>query len=402
MPVFEYRGYRKNGKKIKGEIEASTLFEARNKLKSSGVFVEHIKELSERRKFKISLFSHSKRQRFVYFFTRQMAFMLEASVPVINAIEGIIEQTERNEERQALEDVKERIREGESFSSAIAHYPEYFNQLYVNTVKAGELSGNLAKVFVHLSEHFERNQRLIGSLRSSLTYPIFMLVFAFVVVIFLVTFIVPSFSSLFEQFGQRLPLPTRVLLAFSGFISSFWWLIVSIIVLIFLLFRNIYKKNDKFRRRIDSYVLRMPLSGNFIITNFRIRFSYTMSLMIANGVGLLDALVTTRAIFKNSLISDYLYKSISLIKKGEKFSRSIEDPLLFPPSYIGMVRAGERGDRLAEVLDTISRNLEASLEEKVKSISSLVEPLIIIIIGGFVGFVVLSIMLPIFQINQLF
>ena len=402
MPTFEYYGYRKNGKKIKGEIEANKVSEARNKLKSSGVFVRQILEVSQRRKFKISIFGYSRRQKFVYYFTRQIAFMLEAAVPVVNAIEGVIEQTEDIEERQVLEDVKERIREGESFSSALSHHTEYFNNLYVNTVKAGELSGNLARVFEHLSDHFERNQKLIGTLRSSLTYPTFMLVFAFVVVVFLVTFIVPSFNSLFEQFGQKLPLPTRLLLSFSGFISSFWWLIVGLIILIFLLLRNFYKKNDKFRKKIDSYLLKMPFVGNFIVTNFRIRFSYTMSLMIANGVGILDALQTTKAIFKNIIFSDFLLNSIYLIKKGERFSRSIENPLLFPPSFIGMIRAGETGDRLAEVLDTISKNLEATMEEKVKSISSMIEPLIIIFIGSFVGFVVLSIMLPIFQINQLF
>jgi len=402
MPNFEYYGYKKNGKRIKGQIEAGGISEARNKLKSSGIFVKQITEVTLQRKFKISIFSYSRKQKFIYFFTRQLSFMLKAAVPVVNAIEGAIEQTESADERQVLEDIKERIREGESFSSALSHHSEYFNQLYVNTVKAGELSGNLTKVFEHLSEHFERNQRLIGSLRSSLTYPLFMLIFAFVVVVFLVTFIVPSFSNLFEQFGQKLPIPTRILLGFSGFVSSFWWIIFIVFTLLFFGIRNFYRKNEKFKKNIDYSILKIPLIGNFIITNFRIRFSYTLSLMISNGVGVLDALMITRAIFKNVIFTDFLMTSISKIKKGEKFSKSIDNSFIFPKSFIGMIRAGETGDRLAEVLDTISRNLESIMEEKVKSISSLMEPIIIIFIGGFVGFVVLSIMLPIFQINQLF
>ncbi len=401
MALYEYRGFDSSGRPVKGTIESSNITEAREKLKSSGVYPESIDEIAERVLGK-GLFSLFKRQRFVYSFTKQLSFMLEAAVPLVEAIDGIISQVKDSGQRRLLVEIKERIREGESVSEALSHYPEYFSSLYISTVRAGEMSGELAKVFRHLADHYEKNQKLAGTLKSSLTYPVFMLFFAIAVVIFLVTFIVPSFRNLFEQFGQRLPVPTRLLMGFSDFTSKFWWLILIVIMIILFAFRNIYKKNGRFKRKIDEMVLKAPLIGSFILDSFRIRFSYTLSLMISNGVVILDALNTIKDSFKNIHFKEFIISTIESIKKGDRFSNSIANSFLFPPSFAGMVGSGERSDRLAEVLQSLSENIESEMEQKIKSLTSLIEPLIIIIIGGFVGFVVLSIMLPIFQINQIF
>ncbi len=401
MPIFEYRGFNVKGKAVKGTVESGTLEEAREKLRASGIYPEKIVEV-KKRFVNRSLFGTFRRQKLVYLFAKQLSFLLEASLPIVDAIDSIISQVENIQEKQLLTEIRERLREGEPLSKALSYYPEYFSPLFRNTVLAGEISGDLGRVFRHLAIHYERNQRLIGTLKSSLTYPLFMLFFAISVVVFLVTFIVPSFRNLFDQFGKSLPLPTKLLLKFSDFLSGFWWLILLILILMVYLFREMYKKRSRFKDRIDRFILKLPVAGELILNSFRIRFSYTMSLMISNGVGIIDALNTVKDMFKNSLFRKLIVDSVEKIKKGDRFSSSIADGYIIPPSISGMINAGESSDRLAEILNSISVNLESQLERKVKSLTSLIEPVIIIVIGGFVGFVVLSIMLPIFQINQMF
>jgi general secretion pathway protein F len=401
MAIYEYRGINSRGKNLKGLLDASSVENAREKLKGQGIFLQSIKEATKsKRKINLS-FSFTGKRNIVTQITRQLSFLLSASLPVDSAIEGVIDQTEDSEIKKMMIGIKEKIKEGKSVSQAFSDHPEYFNKMYISTLHAGEVSGKLDVVFDRLSSMYEKNQVLKSKLRASLTYPSLMLVFAFLIIVFLVSFLIPTFSKMFVEFGQVLPLPTRILIGISNFVTKAWWAIIIFLALLAFIFNRVYK-NEKGKKYFDLLVLRLPVIKNLVLGTFTVRFSYTMSLMLYNGVGIIESLENTLGIFRNVVFKDLLNNSIEMVRKGEKLSRALASGIVFNSSILGMIHAGEAGDRVPDVLEKIGNNAEVELEEKIKTLTSLIEPLVIMIIGIFVGFVVLAIMLPIFQVNQIF
>ncbi len=401
MAIYDYRGLNAVGKNIKGIIDAPSVEIAREKLKTRGLYLQEITEVARRKKGIFRSISFSQRRNAASIITRQLSFMLGAQLPVINSLDGVIEQTEDEDVKKMMIDIKEKIKEGKSVSRAFTDYPKYFNQMYINTVHAGEVSGKLDEVFKRLAGMFEKNQALIAKLRSALTYPALMLFFAIAVIIFFVSFIIPTFAQLFADFDQALPLPTRLLIGSTNVISKGWWVILIVIAAAVLLLRRFYQ-SERGRLYFDRVVFKFPVVNKLILDTFKIRFSYTMSLMLSSGIGVIEALEGTRDIFKNRVYIDVINRAIELVKKGERLSRALSSNQLFNASLLGMIHAGEMGDRIPEVLDSIGHNIEVELTERVQTLTSLAEPIIIVIIGVLVGFAILSIMLPIFQINQMF
>ena len=401
MAIYDYRGLNAVGKNIKGIIDAPSVEIAREKLKTRGLYLQEITEVARRKKGIFRSISLSQRRNAASIITRQLSFMLGAQLPVINSLDGVIEQTEDEDVKKMMIDIKEKIKGGKSVSRAFSDYPKYFNQMYVNTVHAGEVSGKLDEVFKRLAGMFEKNQALIAKLRSALTYPALMLFFAIAVIIFFVSFIIPTFAQLFADFDQALPLPTRLLIGSTNVISKGWWVILIVIAAAVLLLRRFYQ-SERGRLYFDRVVFKFPVVNKLILDTFKIRFSYTMSLMLSSGIGVIEALEGTRDIFKNRVYIDVINRAIELVKKGERLSRALSSNQLFNASLLGMIHAGEMGDRIPEVLDSIGHNIEVELTERVQTLTSLAEPIIIVIIGVLVGFAILSIMLPIFQINQMF
>lgn len=400
MAVFEYRGLSASGKTVRGIIDATSPDGARERLRSRGIYLQHISEITITKKRLLQPLSLLKKRNQMALLTRQLSFLLGAKLPVIHALEGVIEQMEEGELKKVMVDIKEKIKEGKSVSQAFSDYPDYFNRMYVTTIQAGELSGKLDEVFSKLASMYERNQALIAKLRSVLTYPMIMLVFALIIIVFLVSFIVPTFARLFADFGQTLPLTTRMLIGVSNLISSSWWAIILFLILVFMIIRRAYK-SERGKLYFDNLVLKLPVVKKILLDTFRIRFSYTMSIMLSGGTGILDALETTADVFKNSVLRDSIKRAAVLVKKGERLSRALSENPGFNAGILGMIHAGEMGNRLPDVLNSIAHNIEVDLEEKISTLTSLVEPVMIVLIGLIVGFVVLSIMLPIFQINQI-
>jgi general secretion pathway protein F len=413
MPIYEYRGITREGKPVRGLLDADGFSGARDRLKGQGIYLQELRGTGGGRGKKGLSLAFLKRRSVLTSVTRQLSFLLGAAIPVDSAFEGVIDQAEDGDVKQMLVDIKEKIKEGKTVSQALSQYPEYFNAMYVSTVHAGEVSGKLDLVFDRLAKMHERSQSLVSKLRSSLTYPSLMLFFAILVVVFLISFIVPTFSKLFAEFGGVLPLPTRILIGVSNLFSSGWWAILIALGAAAVTLRRVYR-SERGKRSFDSLVLRLPVIGRIVLDTFKIRFSYTLGLMLANGVGILEALENTRGVFSNIIFKNLIDGAIDRMKKGEKLSRALSHEAqlssrgsgrpthVFGSSFLGMINAGEAGDRLPDVLERIATSTEVDIEERVKTLTSLVEPVVILIIGLFVGFVVLSIMLPIFQVNQIF
>jgi general secretion pathway protein F len=401
MAVYEYRGLDRGGKAVKGVVDALDTETARKKLKAKGVYLESIRELQSSKRGAVLSFSFTRKRTMAANITRQLSFLLSASMPVTSALDGVIDQLDDSAVKTMMIDIKEKVKEGKSVSQAFSHYPDYFNQMYVSTLHAGEVSGKLEMVFERLARMYERNQAFASKIKSSLTYPSLMLLFGVIIIVFLVSFIVPTFARLFNEFGQTLPLPTRILIGISNLITNAWWAVLLALILIYFLIRRMYR-TGRWKSSLDMFLLRFPGIKRLILDTFKIRFSYTMSLLLKNGVPIIDALQQTAGIFKNSVFRDHIQKATGRVKKGESLSKALAGGGLFNSSLLGMIRAGEAGDRVPEVLERIGSGMETELEQRLKTLTSLLEPIVIVIVGIFVGFAVLSIMLPIFQINQFF
>lgn len=401
MAVFEYRGFNTKGKSVKGLINASGKVQAHELLKSRGIFVTEITESKPFERKKLRPFSSLKILDRIAAITRQLAYMLEASLPIINALDTVIEQTPEHELRHILINIRERIKEGEGVSKSFSSAPKYFNNVYLATLRAGELSGRLDLVFRALSTSLEKAKQLRNQLRSSLSYPVLILAVSFIVTIFLVTFVVPTYSQIFMEFGQALPLPTRILLALSGFFKTWFFVLLGILAIgVYIIYR--YYKSESGKNKLDDLILRIPIVDNLIKQRFIIRFCETLGLMVESGVPLLDSIKTTESLFKNHNFVNIIKDASDKITKGHSLSSALSDHPYLPPSVLGIIRAGESGDRVAESLFKIAEIFGNEFEEKIRTLTSLIEPVVIIIIGIIVGFIVLSIMLPIFQMNQLF
>jgi general secretion pathway protein F len=401
MAIYDYRGLNAVGKNVKGIIDAPSVEIAREKLKTRGLYLQEISEVSRRKKSLFRSLSIGRNRNVASIITRQLSFLLGAQLPVINALDGVIEQMEDEDVKKMMIDIKEKIKEGKSVSRAFSGYPKYFSQMYIHTVHAGEVSGKLDEVFKRLAGMFEKNQALIAKLRSALTYPVLMLLFAVVIIVFFISFIIPTFAQLFADFDQALPLPTRLLIGSTNIISRGWWIMLIVLAAAVLLLRRYYQ-SERGRRYFDQMVFKLPVVKSLILDTFKIRFSYTMSLMLSSGIGVIEALEGTRDIFKNRVYTDVIERAIESVKKGERLSRALSSNQLFNASLLGMIHAGEMGDRMPEVLDSIASNIEVELTERVQTLTSLAEPIIIVVIGVLIGFAILSIMLPIFQLNQMF
>lgn len=400
MPVYEYRALNARGRTVNGIIDAPGVDGARVKLKGRGLFVQSLAEAGKGG----GRFRLGGRGAAAAHLTRQLGFLMSARVPLVAALDGMVEQLGDERVKRVIADIRERIKEGQSVSRAFGAHPEYFSRMYVHTLRAGEVSGNLDVAFRRLADIFDKNRALTAKLRSSLTYPVVLLFFSLLVIVFLISFIVPTFAGLFEEFGQVLPLPTRVVIGVSGFFTSWWWLFFVGAGAAWAAALRAYR-SERGRRYLDRLALRVPVAGRLLTDTFRIRFAHTMSLLLGSGVGIIESLENTAGIFKNQVYTELLRDTADRVRKGEGLSRALalSDPgrLIFTPTMLGMIRAGESGDSVAGVLDSVGAGLEVELSERVGTLTSLIEPVLILVIGGIVAFAVLSIVLPIFQFNQL-
>jgi general secretion pathway protein F len=406
MAVYDYRALSTRGKPVSGIIDASGIESARTKLKAKGLYIQEISEIGKSRRGKRVRLSLSGKRAVTGRITRQLAFLTGAQVPVVSAIDSVTEQLEDESIRRVMVDIAEKIREGQSVSRAFSAHSSYFNTLYIQTLHAGEISGNLDTAFERLADSYEKAHALMASLQSALTYPVLMLFFAVGVIIFLVSFIVPTFSALFEEFGQVLPLPTRVLIAFSDFFTAAWWIILIVLGGAALLTRRFYR-SDRGKDRLDRLLFRIPILRGLLVDTFRIRFARTMGMLLGSGIGIIESMESTAGVFTNVVFVEAVGSAAERVRKGERLSSALSreiDPRgkpLFDPSLVGMIHAGEAGDRVPGVLDRMASGIEVDLTQRIGVLTSLAEPVLILVLGSIVAFVVLSIMLPIFSFNQL-
>ena len=406
MAVYEYRALNNKGKELSGIIEAESGVSAGLILKKMDLYPVTISETTEKtiekKQYDISfsaIFERTTRSD-ISVFTTQFSALVEAGMPVVNSFEIVIQQTPKKPMKKMLSVIKEEVNKGVSLADAFKLFPNQFSPLYINMVRAGEESGSLEIVLKRLADFLQMQLETRSKIMATLAYPTLMLLVGITVVFFLITFVIPTVTGIFEEMNQALPLPTVILLGVSSFFKITWvYLALAIIALI--IFFNRYKRSERGRAFIDRLKLRIPLFGAQYKKIIMTRFTRTLGTLLTNGVPIVTSFDIVKNIIDNSLISTEIERAREEIKEGKEISKPLASSGLFPPVVVNMIAVGEKSGQMEEMLTRVSRIMEAELDSSLKKLISLLEPLMILLMGSIVAFVVISILLPIFEMNQL-
>lgn len=406
MPVYEYVALNATGRRLKGIIDADSPVIARRRLRETGVYPVRIHTAAGQHRQStgrsISLAGLFRRVRAgeLAAATRQLAILLGAGVPLIAALDALIAQAANPALKRRLAQVKESVNEGGSLASALTQHPKIFSPVYINMVRAGESSGSLDLVLERLAELGEHQQALRGRITASLAYPIFMFFVGACILFFLITFIVPDMVGIFREMHQTLPLPTVLLISCSKFLQNFWWTLLmgfgAGIVLLYQL-----KQTVSGKRWRDAARLRMPVSGKISAKLAVSRFSRTLGSLLQGGVPLLPALRIVRNILNNVLIEEVVDQAILEIEAGNSLAEPLRHSRWFSPMAVQMIAVGEQSGALESLLHKVADVHENEAESQIMALTALLEPIMILLMGLAVGFIVVSILLPLFEMNQM-
>jgi len=406
LAVYEYVAFDERGKEIKGIIDADSPRLARQKLRASGIFPislkEEQKEASEVGTKDISLRWFTKRIKLadITVMTRQLATLVGAGLPLVTSLNGLLEQTENPALKRIIAQIREKVNEGNSLAAALSEHPRVFSPLFVNMVEAGEASGTLELVLERLADFIEQQQSLRYKIYATLAYPTIMLVIGASILFFLITFVIPAVTKIFEKTQQALPLPTVILIGISNFLKHYWWLLGLIFVVIMFAFKK-FVSTPRGREWFDRVKLTFPIIGKINRKIAVARFSRTLGVLLKNGTPLLTALDIVRNILNNVVLSKVLEKAKDEIVEGEGIAGPLARTKAFPPIVIQMIGVGEKSGTLEDMLEKVASSYEEEIEMKINALTALLEPVMILVMGAAVGFIVLSILLPILQMSTI-
>jgi type IV pilus assembly protein PilC len=398
MARFKYNGRDRRGQK-NGIVTAASRREAMVKLKEDGIRVIDISEIPETLMTKdITIGNPVKLQDFVIYL-RQFATLLQAGVTIVEATAILAAQTESKALKKALLDAEQELREGKPFSEAVAKHKKIFNTMFINMVKAGEVSGNMDGTLESLAEHFEKQHYTKQKITSALMYPAVIGVIAILVVIFLLVAIVPTFVTMFADLGAELPGITKFVLGASEFMQSFWWL-VALIILAFALLIVYMKKNKQTKYYLDYFLLKMPIFGNMLQKAALARMTRTLSSLFSSSVPILQAMSIVEKVVENEVIAKVIRDSRDSLEKGRSMTEPMNNHWAFPPLVTQMISIGEGTGALDAMLSKIAEFYEKEVETGTDRLKSLIEPLMIVVLAALVGIIVMSIMVPMFSMFE--
>ena len=407
MPVYEYSALNAEGRKRKGIVDAGSIAAARQKLREMAVFPVEIAETADRKREEtaarggaIHLFRKVGLQELAVM-TRQLATLLGAGLPLVPSLAALVAQIRHPALKTTLARIKDEVNEGNSLTQSMSLFPEIFPPFYINMVRAGEASGTMNLVLDRLADFNESQQALRTKIRSALAYPILMFFIGSGVLFFLVAFVVPNITDIFREMHQALPGITVFLIVVSGFLKAFWWIVASILLAAFVGLRHAIRKTKQGRRQWDRFLLRAPLFGGLNRKIAVARFSRTLGTLLQSGVPLLSALDIAKNVVNNTVLAEQIGMAAKDVEEGQSLSSPLSKNGFFPSIAVEMISAGEASGNMEAMLFRIADAYEREVEANVLLVTSLLEPAMILVMGAVVGFIVVSILLPIFEMNQL-
>jgi type IV pilus assembly protein PilC len=391
--IFEWEGKDRNGKILRGELRSGGEAAVSASLRRQGILVTKVK------KRKLSG-GRSIKQKDIAVFTRQLSTMMKAGVPLLQAFDIVARGSTNPKLTRLLNDIRQDVETGTSLSAAFRKHPMYFDALYCNLVEAGEAGGILEQLLDRLALYQEKTMALKNKIKSALTYPIAVLVVAFVVLAVIMIFVIPAFKDVFKSFGADLPAPTLMVIAMSEFFVKFWWLIFGLLIGGGFFFIQSWKRSEKMQKTMDRLLLKIPVFGELINKSVIARWTRTLSTMFAAGVPLVEALDSVGGASGNQvyvMATEQIQKDVST---GSSLTTSMQSTGVFPTMVLQMAAIGEESGSLDHMLGKAAEFYEDEVDEMVKALSSLMEPFIIVILGVLIGGIVVSMYLPIFKLGS--
>ncbi len=405
MPVYEYKAFGDRGQALSGILDADSPRDARDKLRKKKVFVTGLTTIKtsgakSALKFRLPKFLQKKRNTEVSMLTRQLATLLGAGIPMTQSLTALIEQSGNPIMERMIRDVREKVTQGSSLAEALAAHPNFFDDLFVNMVRAGEASGNLDGVLSRLADFSQKQDRIRNKVGAAMAYPAVMVVIGFVVVTALMTFVVPKLTTMLQDAEKELPIATKILITVSHTLQDRWWALLLAAIFAIIACRMALQ-NPKVQYQVDRILLRLPVMGDLLLKSSVSRFANTFSTLLKSGVPVLEGLAIVREIVRNRVLSDTLEDVRTCILQGADISTPMKKSGVFPPMVGYMIAVGEQTGNLEGMLDKVVEAYDEELDIATQKMTSLIEPLIIVALAGVVGFIVLAILLPILEIGDL-
>ncbi len=406
MPVYSYKGVSDGGKSVKGTVSAENMRAARSRMRVDGVFLTQIEESESSE----TASKASKGSRFHFelptripplqlsIATRQLATLSSAGIPLIECLSALVEQIEHSSLKGVFAQIRDRVNEGSALADAISSTGK-FDTLYISMVRSGEASGALGTVLNRVADYLEDQVRLASKLTSIFVYPAVLLGFAMLVVAMLVTVVLPQITNLLLSLGQALPFYTRMVIGASDFARAWWWATLGVMVLAVIGFRA-FRNTESGRVIVDRAILRLPLLGRVVRVVAIARFSRTLSSLLSSGVGIIQSLDISRHVARNSVIEEAISDARASVLEGASLAQPLRASGEFPPMVITMVEVGERAGDLEAMLAKVAQTYDEQVETTVTRLTSLLEPLLILVMVGIVLFIMMATLMPLMSVTS--
>ncbi|MFQ5645845.1 MAG: type II secretion system inner membrane protein GspF [bacterium] len=399
---FEYKAKDLKGKTVEGKMEAADRRQIIEHLQKSGFMPVSVKEAREKSESlgEISLDFSRITQADVLRFTQQLSSLCNANLQLDRSLTIMGELTEKKKFRRIIHNIQQNVQGGSSFAEALARHPKIFSRLYVNMIKAGESGGVLELVISRLAGFMEEYHRIKNEVSSAMVYPVILTLVAGGAIAVLMTFVVPRFSVMFQDMGDALPLPTKILLGLSDSLINAWWMILLTVAAFGVGF-HYYVKTGEGRLSWDRFKLKMPLFGNIILKQEVARFSRTLGTLLNSGIPILQGLAIVKELIGNRVISDTMINVYNGVKTGEGMSAALKEANVFPPMALHMIAIGEETGQLDSMLEKIATIYESELSVSIKRLLSIMEPLMIVFMALIIGFIVVAMLMAVFSVNEM-
>lgn len=391
--VFEWAGKDRQGKELRGEMRATGEAQVQASLRRQGVFITKLKKRSMRTGKRI-------RPKDIALFTRQMATMMKAGVPLLQSFDIVGRGNPNASVTKLLNDIRQDVETGTSLSVAFRRHPMYFDALYCNLIEAGEAAGILETLMDRLATYMEKTEAIKSKIKSALMYPTSVVIVAFIVVTVIMIFVIPAFKEVFTSFGADLPAPTLLVMAISEFFVEYWWLIFGVLGAGGYFFMQAWRRSPKMQRAMDRMLLKMPIFGTLIDKSCVARWTRTLSTMFAAGIPLVEALDSVGGASGNSVFKEATDRIQNEVSTGTSLNIAMSNANVFPSMVLQMCAIGEESGSIDHMLSKAADFYEQEVDEMVAGLSSLMEPIIIVFLGGIIGGIVVAMYLPIFKLGQ--
>jgi type IV pilus assembly protein PilC len=401
MPAtFDYKVRDKTGALVTGQLVGDNEAIVMTRLRQMGLTPIRVKQASTGLKMEIHLRPGRIKLKQIAVFCRQFATMVNSGLPILRALSILTDQTESKELAKVLFAVRAAVENGSSLSAAMAEHPKAFNALFISMVKAGETGGVLDEVLLSLADQIEREVELRRQIKSAMTYPIVVVALVTLILAAMLLFVVPQFETIYSSLGGTLPLPTRMLLSVSRAVRSYWYVVLLGAVVASFLFRR-YKKTEAGRARVDAVKIRIPIFGPLFHKVALARFASTLGMLLRSGVPILQALDNVNETVNNRVIGDAVDDVKTSVREGESIAKPLGRHKAFPPMVVQMMAVGEETGAVDTMLDKVAEFYNSEVTATVEAMTSLIEPLLIAVIGAAVGAAVIALYMPMFSVINL-